>query len=107
MRGQALHEFQRRHDDMRGAVAVGALQLQHDIASPIALEPFVGDRGAGDIAAQARCDKCTRRLAMTSTGYAQLAQNSLEEQRNIEAEDTLTFEAFRRAYLAPQTLNVA
>ena len=44
---------------------------------------------------------------MTSTGYAQLAQNSLEEQRNIEAEDTLTFEAFRRAYLAPQTLNVA
>ena len=48
-RGQALHEFQRRHDDMRGAVAKRALQLQHDIAGAIALEPFVGDRGAGDV----------------------------------------------------------
>ena len=44
--GQALHEFQRRHDDVRGAVAPGALQLQHDITGAIALEPFVGDRRA-------------------------------------------------------------
>jgi hypothetical protein len=44
-RGQALHEFQRRHHDVRGAVAPGALQLQHDIISAIAFEPFAGDRG--------------------------------------------------------------
>ena len=37
---------------MRGAVAPGALELQHDITSAIALEPFVGDRGARDVAAQ-------------------------------------------------------
>ena len=46
-RSQALHEFQRRHRDVRGAVAPGAFQLQHDIAGAITLEPFVGDRGAG------------------------------------------------------------
>ncbi len=46
-RGQALHEFQRRHDDVRGAVAIGALQLQHDLACAIALEPFVGDTPGG------------------------------------------------------------
>ena len=49
---EALHEFQRRHDDMGGAVFERALQLQHDIAGAITLEPFVGDRRAGDIAAQ-------------------------------------------------------
>ena len=52
-RGQALHEFQRQHLDVRGAVAPGALELQHDITSAIALESFVGDRGARDVAAQA------------------------------------------------------
>ena len=52
-RGQAVHEFQRRHLDMRGAVAPGAFQLQHDITSAIALEPFIGNRGARDVAAQA------------------------------------------------------
>ena len=37
---------------MGGAVFECALQLQHDIAGAITLEPFVGDRRAGDIAAQ-------------------------------------------------------
>jgi glutamate--cysteine ligase len=37
--------------------------------------------------------------------FAQLAGESIEEQRRIEAADTLPFEAFRRAYLAPETLN--
>ena len=50
--GQALHELQRRHHDMRGAVAPGALELQHDLAGWIAFEPFVGNGRAGDIAAQ-------------------------------------------------------
>ena len=35
-RGQALHEFQRRHLDVRSAVAPGALELQHDITSATA-----------------------------------------------------------------------
>ena len=38
---------------MGGAVAEGALQLQHDLAGAITLEPFIGDGGARDVAAQA------------------------------------------------------
>ena len=38
---------------MGGAVAVGAFELQHDLAGAVAGEPFVGNRGAGDGAAQA------------------------------------------------------
>ncbi len=30
--GEPSHEFQRRHDDLHGAVPVGTLQLQHDLA---------------------------------------------------------------------------
>ena len=52
-RGQALHESQRRHLDVRGAVAPRAFELQHDIPRSIALHPFVGHRGARDVAAQA------------------------------------------------------
>ena len=51
--GQTLQEFQRRHNDVGGAVPVGAFELQHDLAGAIALEPLVGDGGAGDVAAQA------------------------------------------------------
>ena len=51
-RRQALHEFQRRHPDVRGAVAPGALELQHDVPRSIALESLKGDR-ARDGAAQA------------------------------------------------------
>ncbi len=50
---QALHKLQRRHDDVGGAVAPGALELQDDLAGAIALEPLVGNGRAGDIAAQA------------------------------------------------------
>ena len=50
--GQALHEFQWCHDDVGGAVPVGAFQLQYDIAGAVEFEPFIGDGGAGDIAAQ-------------------------------------------------------
>ena len=51
--GQTLQELQRRHDDMGGAIAVGAFELEHDLAGAVALEPFVGNGGAGDVAAQA------------------------------------------------------
>lgn len=49
---QAFHELQRLHDDMGGAVFVRTLQLQHDLAGAVTLEPFVGDGRAGDIAAE-------------------------------------------------------
>ena len=42
--GQALHEFQRRHPEVRGAVSPGALQLQHNVTRRIFFEPLVGDR---------------------------------------------------------------
>ena len=51
--GKALHKLQGRHDDVGGAVAPRALELQHDLAGAIALEPLVGNGRAGDIAAQA------------------------------------------------------
>ena len=49
---QALHELQRLHDDMSGAVFVRTLQLQHDLAGAITLEPFVGDGRPSGIAAE-------------------------------------------------------
>ena len=51
-RRQGLHELQRRHHDVGGAVSVGALQLQHDLASAVALEAFIGNGRARDVAAQ-------------------------------------------------------
>ena len=51
-RRQALHELQRLHDDMGGAVFVCTLELQDDLAGAITFEPFIGDGRAGDIAAQ-------------------------------------------------------
>src|SRR5262249_10089017 len=41
-----------RHDNMGGTVSERALQLQHHLAGAVTLEPFVGDRRAGDIAVQ-------------------------------------------------------
>src|SRR5215831_12725902 len=37
---------------MSGAVFVRTLQLQHDLAGAVTLEPFVGDGRPGDIAAE-------------------------------------------------------
>ena len=37
--------------------------------------------------------------------FAQLAKDSLEEQRNIEASDSMPFEIYRQRYLAPERLN--
>ena len=47
-----MHELERRHHDMGGAVAVWALESQHDIAGAVKFEPFVGDGRTGDVAAQ-------------------------------------------------------
>jgi hypothetical protein len=51
-RGEPLHKFQRRHDNRGAAVFVGTLQLRHDLAGAVTLEPLIGDRRVGDIAAQ-------------------------------------------------------
>ena len=37
--------------------------------------------------------------------FAQLAKESLEEQRTIEGSDSLPFEIYRQQYLAPERLN--
>ena len=37
---------------MGGAVFVGTLQLQHDLAGAVTLEPFVGDGRPGDVTAE-------------------------------------------------------
>ena len=37
--------------------------------------------------------------------YARLAEESIAEQRDIEASDTIAFEAYRQLYLAPLRLN--
>ncbi len=52
MGGQALHELERGHNDVGGAVPVGAFQLQHDIAGAVEFEPFIGDGRTCDVAAQ-------------------------------------------------------
>ncbi len=45
---QALQEFQRCHDDMRGAIAVRGFELQDDLACLSATQPFVAKGGTGD-----------------------------------------------------------
>src|SRR5262245_19835171 len=49
---QALHELQRLHEDMGGAVFVRTFQLQYDLAGAVTLEPFVGDGRPGNVAAE-------------------------------------------------------
>ncbi len=51
-RRQPLHELQRRHHQMRGAVAPGCFERQHHLANRVALYPFVGQRRASDVTAQ-------------------------------------------------------
>ncbi len=50
---QALQEFERRHDDMRGAITVGGFELQDDVAFGCASQPFVAKGGTRDVATEA------------------------------------------------------
>ncbi len=43
-----MQEFQRRHDDMRGAITVRGFELQDDVAFRCASQPFVAKGGTGD-----------------------------------------------------------
>jgi hypothetical protein len=51
-RGESLHEFQRRHHDMGRAISIGCLQCEHHLPGPIEYKTFIGDGGAGDVAAE-------------------------------------------------------
>ena len=51
-RGQPLHELQRRHHQVRGAVAPGGLERDHHLTGGVGLYAFVGQRGARRVAAQ-------------------------------------------------------
>ena len=47
-----MEEFQRGHDEMGGAIAIRGFELEHDLTSPGAAEPFVAQGGTGDIATE-------------------------------------------------------
>ncbi len=51
-RRQPLHELQRRHHQVRGAVAPEGLELEHHLPGGVGLHAFVGQCRAGDVAAQ-------------------------------------------------------
>ena len=51
-RGQGFQEFERRHHEMGGAIAIRGCELQHDLTGPGAAEPFVAEGGARDVAAE-------------------------------------------------------
>jgi transposase, IS5 family len=49
---QALHELQRRHDQVRGPVAPRSLELEHHLPGGVGLHAFFGQGRPGDVAAQ-------------------------------------------------------
>ena len=51
-RRQTLHEFQRAHHDVRGAVAPGGLEFEHHLPGAVDLHAFVGQGRPRDVAAQ-------------------------------------------------------
>jgi glutamate--cysteine ligase len=44
--------------------------------------------------------------AAQQSRFAQLAQQSLQEQRDIEARDTMPFEHYRQQYISPERLGL-
>jgi len=85
--------FQRRRDDVGGAVAESALQLQHDLAGAITLEPFVGNGGACDLAAQA-----FERLALTgATAHRRMQAEAVRQDAAFEKGIELVFDKLRQA----------
>ena len=51
-RREPLHEFQRRHKEVRGAITISRLKPEHHLPGRIEREPFFGHGRASDIAAQ-------------------------------------------------------
>ena len=51
-RGRSLHELQRQHQVVRGAVVPGRLQLQHDLAGSTALHALISLRRTAEVAAE-------------------------------------------------------
>ncbi|GJL63181.1 MAG: hypothetical protein NPIRA04_18350 [Nitrospirales bacterium] len=48
--GQALQEFQRRHHEMGGAIAVWGFELEDDLTDWRAAQAVVAEGGTGDVA---------------------------------------------------------
>ena len=65
-RGESLYEFQRRHHDMGRALSIGCLQGEHHLPGPVECKPFIGDSGAGDVAAQVLRPRRARQAPMIS-----------------------------------------
>ena len=98
----------------REALAAGVAALNDSDSVPSALvlremqERHNGSYIRFAIAQSLRHAADIRRLplpAETEKRFAQLAMDSLEEQRQIEAADSMPFETYRQQYLAPQRLN--
>jgi glutamate--cysteine ligase len=73
------------------------MQERHD-SSYIRFTAAQSLRHAGDI-------KHLPLPAEVEKRFAELAKESLEKQRQIEAADTMPFEIYRQQYLAPARLN--
>ena len=86
-RGQAPHEFQWRHPDVRGAVAPRALQLQHNVARAIALNPLFGDRRACN--KRHRRSRSLREWALQRTSACRLKPSMKAKQRVVIRADVL------------------
>ena len=59
---QPQPELQRRHHQMRGAVAPGGLELQHHLSGGVRLHALVGQCRAGDVTAQVVWPTCNAAL---------------------------------------------
>jgi hypothetical protein len=49
---QPLHELQRRHHEVGGAVAIRCFELEHHLPRAVHTQPFVGDGRARDLAGE-------------------------------------------------------
>jgi DNA-binding transcriptional LysR family regulator len=74
-----LQELQRRHDQMRGAVAPGGLQLQHHLPGSVDLHALVGQSRAADVAAQ-----LFQPLAVVGEAFYRRCKPLLGEMREAE-----------------------
>ena len=98
----------------REAVAAAATALRDPAATPSArvLQAMARDHGNSYVhfvLAQSRAHRETiMRLPLAdevAARYARMADESLAEQRRIEASESIPFEAYRQLYLAPLRLN--
>ncbi|MEK6246309.1 MAG: glutamate--cysteine ligase, partial [Pseudomonadota bacterium] len=95
------------------AAAVGAIGDPATTPSARILAAMKRDYGESYtrfvLAHSARHDAALRALPLSAAqeaNFTRLARESLDEQRQIEAADTLDFESFRQRYVSPERLRV-